>query len=177
MTHAGLALVLVLLFADGATLGVLSTPLLIDAGKRHAPVWLATLGGLASALGSMVQLLLLRWALSEQRPWLARFAPSRQKLEEALARYRSASFLGLVVMRATPIPDLPIKLVAAAGGYPIGLYGLAVWLGALPYYFLLAKLGQTFRFPTWLIAAAAALVLLAGLAERWRRARVAGRRP
>jgi uncharacterized membrane protein YdjX (TVP38/TMEM64 family) len=170
---AGIALVLLILFVDGATLGIVSTPMLIDAGKRFAPAWLAVLGGLASALGSMVQLLGLRWALSTRHAWLARFAPSRQKLEDALVRYRSASFLGLVLMRATPIPDLPIKLVAAAGGYPIALYGLAVWVGALPYYFLLAKLGQTFKFPTWLVAAGAALVLLAGLFERWRRTRAA----
>lgn len=163
--------VLGILFLDAATVGVATTPFLIEAGKHHAPWMLATAGGLASALGSMIQLKLLQWALDARRPWLARFAPSRLKLEQALARYRSASFVGLVLMRATPAPDLPLKLVAAAGRYPIPLYGLAVWLGALPYYYLLAKLGQTFRVPTWVIVAGAALLLLVALIERVRRRR------
>ncbi len=119
----------------------------------------------------MLQLKVLAWALESRHPWVARWAPSRHKLEAALARYRSASFVGLVLMRATPVPDLPLKLVAAAGRYPIGLYGLAVWLGALPYYYLLAKLGQAFQVPTWLIVAGAAAILAVGLLERLRRGR------
>jgi hypothetical protein len=167
--------VLGVLLLDGATLGVVSTPLLIDAGKSHAPWMLGVFGGLASALGSMIQLLVLQLAMKARHPWIARWAPSRQRLEGALARYRKASFVALVMMRATPVPDLPLKLVAAAGNYPIGLYGLAVWIGALPYYYLLGKLGATFRFPTWTIVAGAALMLAVGLAERWRRS-VAARR-
>jgi uncharacterized membrane protein YdjX (TVP38/TMEM64 family) len=108
----------------------------------------------------------LQWALSGRHQWIARFAPRRQKLHDALERYKSASFLGLVLMRATPIPDLPLKLVAAAGGYPILRYGLAVWLGALPYYYLLAKAGQVFPIPRWILIAAVAVVAAVAITER-----------
>ncbi len=168
MASSSLLVVLGLLLFDGATTGALTTPLLLDAGKSH-PAWtLAILGGLSSALGSVIQLKLLQWVLEARHPWLARWTPSRDKLEEALKRYRSASFVGVMLMRATPLPDLPVKLVAAAGRYPIFLYGTAVWLGALPYYFLLARLGSSLRIPTWALAAAAGALLLFALIDRLR---------
>lgn len=158
--------ILLVLLVDGATVGLFTPPVLLEAGKHHDPWMIGLFGGGASAVGSMIQLRLLQWALSGQHRWLARFAPTKHKLEESLARYKSASFMGLVLMRATPIPDLPLKIVAAAGNYPILLYGLAVWLGALPYYYLLAKAGQTFPVPTWVIAAGAVVVVIVAVIER-----------
>ncbi len=170
MPATSLGLVLVSLFLDGATLGLFTPWLLFDAGKRFSPWTLAWAGGAASAAGSMVQLAALRWLVAERRPWLGRrWHELRARLEAGLARYRSTSFLALVLMRATPVPDLPLKLVAAAGGYPIARYGLAVWLGALPYYYLIAKAGEWVRLPTWVVAIAAGAVLVAALVERWRR--------
>ncbi len=163
--------ILGLLVVDGATFGFFTTPLLIQAGKSHPPVLLAVLGGLASALGSMVQLRVLQWLLDSRHRWAQRWAPSQHKLEEALARYPRATFMSLVLVRATPAPDLPLKLVAAAGRYPIVLYGAAAWLGGLPYYYLLAKLGQALRPPLWAIAAAVVVVAAIGLGERARRMR------
>jgi uncharacterized membrane protein YdjX (TVP38/TMEM64 family) len=173
MSHLAVYL---LVFLDNATLGAATNPLLIEAGKSHAAWSLAVFGGLASALGAMAQLWGLRWLLSSRHPWTRRFAPSEQKLKAAMERYRRASFLALVVVRATPVPDLPIKLVAAAGGYPVGLYGLAVWLGALPYYYLLARIGHAFQPPLWIIVAAFAGIALVGFLESWRRRRAAKRR-
>lgn len=159
---------LAVLFVDGATLGLATTPMLLRAGQADPPWLVAVLGAAASALGSMVQLRVLRWLVGAREKWVQRWAPSRQKLEAALERYRKATFLGLVFVRATPAPDLPVKLVAAAGRYPIPLYGLAAWLGALPYYYALAKLGETFRPPLWALAAAAALIGLVWLWDRRR---------
>jgi len=47
-----LAWLCVLLFADGATLGLFTTPLLLRYGHLHPPLAVALLGGAASALGS-----------------------------------------------------------------------------------------------------------------------------
>ena len=172
MTLPGVCL---LVFLDNVTLGLATNALLIEAGKSHAAWMLAVFGGLASALGAMVQLWALRWALSSRHAWARRFAPSEEKLRAAVARYRRASFLMLVLVRATPIPDLPLKLVAAAGGYSIPLYGLAVWLGALPYYYLLARIGKAFNPPLWIIVGAFVVIGLVGWLEGWRR-RAAKRR-
>lgn len=170
MTDSLLVLCL-LLFADGATLALFTTPLLLQYGKFH-PAWqVAVFGGLASALGSAVQIIVLRWAVTSDVPWLRRFAPSRQKLEQTLAKYPSASFLALALARATPLPDAPLKLVAAVIGYPPALYALAVFLGSLPYYFALALAGRAVRIPTWILVAAMAAILIGFGVDQWRKRR------
>jgi uncharacterized membrane protein YdjX (TVP38/TMEM64 family) len=160
-----------LLFVDAATLAVATTPLLLLYGRHHEPWAVALFGGAASALGSATQLLLLRWVVADGRSWMKRFAPSRERLESALRQYPSASFLALTVARATPLPDAPLKLVAAAGGYPIPLYGLATFLGSLPYYFVLALIGRRFQIPMWIILAALALVVVGASIDFLRRRR------
>jgi len=158
-----------LLLADGATFSFATTPLLLRYGRLHEPWMVALAGGAASAAGSVLQLLLLRWILSSTHPWMRRLAPSRVKLEAAYRAYPSASFLALVLARATPLPDAPLKLVAAAVGYPAALYGLAIYLGALPYYFALAVVGRKFPIPTWVLIAATLAIVLGVVIDRLRR--------
>lgn len=157
------------LFLDGATFAVATTPLLLLAAPNFAPWEIAVAGGAASAAGSGVQLAVLRWMLANERAWMRRFLPSRASIEAALKRYPSASFAAIAIARATPLPDAPVKLVAATVGYPIALYVLAVLLGAVPYYWALAWIGHEFRLPLWLIGVVAAVFVAALLADVVRR--------
>jgi len=159
------------LFLEGGTLSFLTTPTLLYYGRYHAPWSVALAGSAASALGSALQLLVLRWALSSDRRWMRRFVPSRDKIEAALRQYPSASFMALLTARATPLPDAPLKIVAALVGYSIALYSLAVFLGALPYFYVLALVGRNVRIPTWVLIAAALLIVIGIGVDRWRRAR------
>jgi len=163
-----------LLFLEGGTLSFLTTPTLLYYGKFHSPWAVALAGSAASAAGSALQLAFLRWAISSRHRWMTRWTPSREKIEATLRQYPSASFMALLVARATPLPDAPLKLVAAVIEYPILLYTLAVLLGALPYFYVLALLGREFRVPTWILLTAAALVVL-GFAVDWLRKRRPGR--
>lgn len=161
----------VLLFVDGATFAFATTPLLLEYGKHHAPWAVAVAGGASSALGSAVQLLILRWLLASGQPWMRRLAPSKERLQSTLERYPSASFVALMVARATPLPDAPLKLVAAAIRYPIPRYALAIFLGALPYYFALAWIGKAVEIPTWILVAAIVVLALLVVVDRVRNAR------
>lgn len=158
-----------LLVADGATFSFATTPLILHYGKLHEPTLVAILGGACSAAGSGIQLLILRRLLSSSHPYMRRFTPSRQKVESAIHSYPAASFAALVLARATPLPDAPLKLVAAAGGYPVGRYMLAILLGALPYYFVLAIAGRKFKPPTWVLIAASVAIGLGVVVDRLRR--------
>jgi uncharacterized membrane protein YdjX (TVP38/TMEM64 family) len=170
MAHS-LALLCALLFLDGATFAFFTTPLLLQFGKYH-PAWqVAVFGGIASSAGSVLQLRLLRWGLDANLPWLMRFVPTREKVKETLAKYPSASFLAILVARATPLPDAPLKLVAAAIGYPLWRYGVAICLGALPYYWVLAFAGRKLQLPTWIVVAAMAAIVVGVAADRLWRAR------
>ena len=157
-----------LLFAEGGTLSFLTTPTLLYYGRYHEPWVVGLAGSAASAAGSALQLLLLRWALSGRHAWMRRFAPSREKVEAAIRRYPSASFLALLLARATPLPDAPLKVVAAVVEYPVIRYSLAVFLGALPYFYVLALLGREFRVPIWILIAATILIVLGFVFDRLR---------
>ena len=158
-----------LLFVDGATTGAGTTPLLLLCARHHEPWKVAVAGGAASAAGSAVQLLVFRWMLGQKRPWMTRFLPSREKIEATLAQYPSASFLAIAVARATPMPDAPLKLVAAVIGYPIWRYLAAVMLGALPYYAALAYVGHEFPLPPWVIGAVVGVIVLGFAVDLLRR--------
>jgi uncharacterized membrane protein YdjX (TVP38/TMEM64 family) len=114
----------------------------------------AAAGSTSSGLWSALQYAELRWLLLARHRWMKRFAPSREKLEAAIRQYPSTSFLTILVARATPLPDAPVKLVAAFLEYPVRLYFLATLMGALPYYYVIALAGSRFRFPTWILIAA-----------------------
>jgi uncharacterized membrane protein YdjX (TVP38/TMEM64 family) len=162
------------LFLDGATFGVATTPLLLFASQRFEPWQVALAGAVASAAGGALQMLALRALLASDRPWMRRFLPTREALEAARRRYPSTSFAAIAIARATPLPDAPIKLVAAAAGYSLMLYFLAVLLGAIPYYWALAWIGHRFRLPLWAIGAVAAVIVLAFIADQVRRGRDRG---
>lgn len=161
-----------LLFLDGATLAAFTTPIMLVQGRHHEPWLLAAAGGSASALGSALQFYVLKRILGGEHRWLRRFAPSRARLAAALERYRSASFVALLVARATPISDGPVKLVAAAGGYPVRNYLAAILLGGLPYYFALALLGRKVSVPPWILVGLILAVVAAFVVDQVR----AGRR-
>lgn len=162
------------LFLDGATIGVGTTPLLLLAARQFPPLQVALAGGLASAAGAALQMLVLRRLLRADAPWLRRFVPSRAALDATLKRHPTTSFAAILIARATPLPDAPVKLVAAVAGYPLALYFLAVLLGAIPYYWALAWVGHRFRLPLWVIGAVAGVMVLAFIADRVRRGRNRG---
>ena len=169
MSLESLWVLCLLLFVDGATFAVATTPLLLQYGKYHEPWMVAVAGSISSALGGAVQILILRRLLQSRHPWIQRFAPTREKIEQAVSHHPSASVLALAVARATPLPDAPLKLAAAAAGYPVPLYCAAILLGSIPYYFALALAGHALKLPTWLVLGAAALIVLGILVDRIRR--------
>lgn len=173
MTVESLWMLCLLLFLDGATTAAFTTPLLLAFAKAFEPWQVAVAGGAASAAGSVVQLAVFRWMLGHERPWMGRFLPSKQKLEKTLERYPSASFLAIAIARATPLPDAPLKLVAAAVRYPLERYFAAVLTGALPYYWLLAWAGHELPIPPWAIAALAGAIALGFLVDLLRKRREA----
>ena len=164
-----LPLLCLLLLVDNATLAVFSTPLLLAYAPRFEPWQVGVFGAAAAGAGSTLQLQLFRWVLATDWGWVKRFAPSRDRVEQALAASPSASFLAIVLARATPLPDAPIKLIVATGRYPLGRYFVAVLLGGIPYFALLSWLGHEFPVPPWILVVLVLVVALVFAIERWRK--------
>jgi len=60
-------------------------------------------------------------------------------------------FTAIVVAGLTPIPFYPFKFLVCASKYPLWRFVAAVIVGRFPRYYLLAKVGQFFQIPDWLI--------------------------
>ena len=167
--HIPLPVLCLLLFVDNATFAALTTPLLLAYAPHFEPWQVGVFGAASAGAGSTVQLLIFRWVLASDWAWVRRFAPSRDRVQKALAQSPSASFLAILLARATPLPDGPIKVIAAAGRYPLPRYFLAVLLGGTPYFALLAWLGHEFPVPPWLLLLLVVVIAAVFLFERWRR--------
>ena len=169
MPGESLLVLCLLLFLDNATLAAFTTPLLLAYAPRFEPWQVGVFGSAAAGAGSTVQLVLFRWLLATDWPWVKRFAPGRDRVERTLRGSPSASFLAILIARATPLPDGPIKLVAAAGRYPLPRYFVAVLLGGIPYFAALAWLGHEFPVPPWVLIVLVVAIVLVFVFERWRK--------
>ena len=164
-----LPMLCLVLFLDNATTASFTTPLLLTYAPKFQPWQVGVFGATAAGLGSTVQLLMFRWILNSRWRWAQKLAPSRDRVEQALKASPSASFLAILIARATPLPDGPIKLIVAAGRYPLPRYLLAVVLGGIPYFALLAWLGHEFPVPPWILLLVVVAIALVFLFESWRK--------
>ena len=167
-----LAIFALYLFFDALALPIASTVYVAYMGGRHAPLLVAALGALATTAGSVAQYLAVRWLLAHpglQWEWLVRL---RERITGMVAGAGHATFWALFVIYATPLGAGPLRLVAAAGGYPLPRFAAAIALGCLPYYAVVAWLGRSIRVPAWVYAVAIlGAVAVAAVAWLSRRAR------
>lgn len=164
------------LFVDALALPIASTVYVAYMGERLPPLVVAVLGALATTSGSVGQYLLVRWLLAHptlQWDWLVRL---RARLAGMVGGAGHATFWALFVIYATPLGAGPLRLVAAAGGYPLPRFAAAIALGCLPYYALVAWLGSAIRLPAWAYAAAIIGAIACG-AALWLARKARGRRP
>ena len=121
-------------------------PAVIYAGAIYAPALVAAVGGLATTLASIVDHAVFTRALrlerlaSIKRTRIARFS---------VYLFNKQPWWTIVFFAFTPIPFYPIRVVAPMSNYPMALYVLAVVVGRIPRYFVLASGGAWAKSLTW----------------------------
>jgi len=118
-------------------------PAVIAAGLIYEPIWVALVGGLATAIASVIDHLLFTKAFQMDRLEAVRRA---KPVVTAIRLFNRRPWWTIVVFAFTPIPFYPMRLVAPAASYPMKRYVSAVVVGRVPRYFLLALGG------TWISA-------------------------
>ena len=137
---------------DALALPIASTVYVAYLGQKHPPLLVAGLGAIATTVGSIGQYVAVRWLLAHPRLQVAWLARLRANVESLVGGAGTATFWALFVVYATPLGAGPLRLVAAAGGYPLTRFAAAILLGCLPYYSAVAWLGSAISLPGWLYA-------------------------
>jgi uncharacterized membrane protein YdjX (TVP38/TMEM64 family) len=154
------------LFVDALAFPIASMLYVAYMGERHAPWLVAVLGAVATTAGSVAQYLVVRWLLAHPRlqwAWLVRL---RARVAGVVVGSGPATFWTLFVIYATPLGAGPLRVAAAAAGYPLPKFAAAILLGCLPYYATVAWLGSAIKLPSW-VYAVAIVAIIAFAAVLW----------
>ncbi|MGH7455543.1 MAG: VTT domain-containing protein, partial [bacterium] len=112
--------------------------------------WLVTIAG---TIGCCIAGLFDYWLLIpllNHRAVRSKFENARL-FQKALAFFHKFPFRMLVIASCTPLPFYPFKFLSLADGYPLWKYQLALVVGRVPRFYMLAVLGFMLQPPTWLL--------------------------
>jgi len=141
-------------------------PSLLLFGRLYPPVLIAVLGTLANLYVEFLDYQLFR-KLGDFSPY--RRLQAHPLFARAVAWFHRAPFLTVWVFAWSPLPDWIIRMLAPAARYPVGRYLVAMGLGRLPRFWLLAALGAWFTpSPLLLVGVATGSVLLTLLLVGWK---------
>lgn len=138
-------------------------PLVIGYGRVIGVFETATIATIGTVLAYVVDGLLFRKMIERRKP------SEHGLLGKMIRGFDRAPFLILCLSGLTPFPAWPFKLLAFASGYRTSRYLFAIAMGRFPRYALLASLGATTLFPSWVMPALCVAVSLGFLAAEWRR--------
>jgi membrane protein YqaA with SNARE-associated domain len=142
-------------------------PVLIAFGRLYEPLLIALLGTAGDLYIEYLDYHLFRrlggfgpYAALQRQPLFAR----------AVAQFRRRPFFTVWFFACSPLPDWMIRLIAPAAGYPMPRYLLAMALGRLPRFWLLAALGAWWQPDPALVfgVAAGSIAVVLGVIL-WRR--------
>lgn len=133
-------------------LPVVYEPTLLLFGRLYAPLLIALLGTVGNLYVEFLDYWLFRM--------LGGFGPYRRLQDHplfarAVRLFAKRPFLTVWVFAWSPLPDWMVRMIAPAARYPIGRYLVAMGLGRLPRFWLLAALGSWLLPPPWLLLAVA----------------------
>ncbi len=149
-------------------------PTLMLFGRLYPPLLIGVLGTLANLY---VEFLDYHLFLK-----MADFAPYRRLqahplFARAVRLFAKRPFLTIWLFAWSPLPDWMVRVLAPAARYPVSRYLVALGLGRLPKFWLLAALGAHFHVPTpVLLTVAFGSALLTALAAAWKALAVRMRR-
>lgn len=136
-------------------------PMLFAAAKSASPLAVAVAGTAGCVVAIVLDYALIGWLVNHHL--------IRTELDDSRGFRTAQRFFGkapalLILLSALlPVPFYPVKILAIARDYPLPRFIVALVLGRLPRFYLLALGGQKIQAPnSALVSAAAALALIGG---------------
>jgi membrane protein YqaA with SNARE-associated domain len=124
----------------------LHEPALIYYGKLYSPQWVAIVATFAVIFIEYFNYFALMPLLEMEKVKIIREKRFSQCAERWFCR---TSFLSILSGCLLPIPFFPFRILSVTTKYSIRMYILAIFIGRMPRYFLIAMGGKIFNLPGW----------------------------
>jgi uncharacterized membrane protein YdjX (TVP38/TMEM64 family) len=139
-------------------------PVLLAYGRIHPPLVVALVGTAASLVVEAINYVSYGYLLR------GRYLLRVREVSAGLTRmFGRRPFLACLLVASTPVPDWSARMLGALARYPLRRYLLALALGRVPKFWLIATVGQALRISWWIVLAlvlGSLLVACAGVAAR-----------
>ncbi len=132
-------------------------PAVLFFARFYDPLIIAVAATLGSIIASFADYAMVGAAMRHRALASTRNSRLFQWAMRWMSRY---PFAIIVLFSFTPLPISIVRILAPAVEYPIRRYVLAQIVGRLPRFYILAYIGHTFMFPTWVLLAMVGALLL-----------------
>lgn len=146
----------------------LPTPqIIMDYGGRFNPILVAVIGAIGTCMAGLIDYTLMTYVLEFKK--IAKLKAT-MTYKYCAWLYNKFSFLTLVITGFIPIPFEPSRFLASATRYSRSKYVLALFIGRVPRYYLLAKLQRVFHIPRSILIGSILLISIIVLMKLiWKR--------
>lgn len=141
-------------------------PALFAAAKEAAPAAVALAGTLGCIVAIILDYALIGWFVN--RKLIRAEIDDSKGFRVAQRWFGKAPFLLIVLSALLPVPFFPVKILGILRDYSLTRFVLAIIIGRLPRFYLLAMAGQKVNAPGSALASAGATLALIGLWGLWR---------
>jgi ribonucleoside-triphosphate reductase len=136
-------------------------PMLLAAARSYPPGLVAIAGTIGCLVAIVIDYAVIGWLVNHRL--IKTEIDDSSGFRTAQRFFGRAPFLLIAGSALLPVPFYPVKILAIARDYPVSRFCLALVLGRLPRFYLLALGGQKVQAPNSALASAAvALGLMAG---------------
>jgi membrane protein YqaA with SNARE-associated domain len=119
-------------------------PMLLYFGALRDPLTVALVAVLGTVITEALNYSVFGF-VADSKPFLKYL--QHRSVRGTVRLFRKSPFLAVWMAAVTPIPFYPFRFLAVLGRYPLERYLLAVFLGRAPRFYLLAAIGDMFKFP------------------------------
>ena len=125
-------------------------PVLLYFGNFYSPLTVALVAVSSTVLTEALNYSVFSYIADIE---LFRKTTGNKIVRKLVAQFNRFPFLAVWIAGFTPVPFYPFRFLVVIGRYPVMKYLLAVFLSRAPRFYILAYIGEVFRFPGWVLIA------------------------
>ena len=133
-------------------------PVLLYFGEFYSPLTVALIAVSSTVLAEALNYSVFNYVADTK---LLKKFTDRKIVGLMIKLFNKSPFLAIWIAGFTPIPFYPFRFLVVIGRYPVMYYLLAVFLSRAPRFYILAYIGEMFKFPGSVLIALFIIIIAA----------------